>query len=120
MTIRRRLELKKLMMLAALLAMVLVAAAPALGQVAQGIGIGEAESGGAAPSTEVANEGNSSSICAAPLQQANSGNVQNGQGVNQANLKESDDIELTGANITISPELEFACTTTIQQAAAAG
>ncbi len=112
--------MKKLMMLAAMLAMVLVAAAPALGQVAQGIGIGEAESGDAEPEVAVANKGDSSNICAAPLQQTNTGNVQSGQGVNQYAVKESGDIELAGSNITISPELAAACEQTIQQAAAAG
>ena len=112
--------MKKLMMLAALLAMVLVAAAPALGQAAQGIGIGEAESGGAAPSTEVSNAGNSSSVCAAPLQQANSGNVQNGQARQTAFVEEAGDTELAGSTITISPALAAECSQTIMQAAAAG
>ncbi len=112
--------MKKLMMLAALLAMVLVAAAPALAQVVEEFEIEEAESGDAEPEVAVANKGDSSNICAALLQQTNTGNVQNIQGVNQYGVKESDDIEFEGSNITISPELAAACEQTIQQAAAAG
>jgi LPXTG-motif cell wall-anchored protein len=112
--------LKKLMMLAALLAMVLVAAAPAFGQVAQGIGVGEAESGDVEPEVAVANKGDSVNQCVALLQQANSGNVQNAQGVNQYGVTESGDIELAGSNITISPEAAQECEQVIEQAAAAG
>ncbi len=112
--------MKKLMMLAALLAMALVAAAPALAQVVQENEIEEAESGDAEPEVAVANKGDSSNVCAALLQQTNPGNVQNIQNVNQYDVKESDDIELAGSNITISPELAAECQQTIQQAAAAG
>ncbi len=112
--------MKKLMLLAALLAMVLVAAAPALGQVVEEFEIEEAESGDAEPEVAVANKGDSVNQCVALLQQTNTGNVQNIQGVNQYDVKESDDIEFEGAGITISPELEEACEQTIQQAAAAG
>ena len=90
------------------------------GNANQGFEIEEAESGDAEPEVAVANKGDSSNICAALLQQANTGNVQNVQGVNQYDVKESDDIEFEGSNITISPELAAACEQTIQQAAAAG
>ncbi len=112
--------MRKLMMLAALLAMVLVAAAPALGQVVEEFEIEEAESGDVEPSAEIANKGDSVNQCVGLLQQANSGNVQNIQGVNQYGVKESDDIELTGSNITISPEAALECEQKIEQAAAAG
>ncbi len=112
--------MKKLMLLAALLAMVLVAAAPALAQVVQEFEQEEAESGDAEPEVAVANKGDSASVCAALLQTAQTGNVQNTQGVNQYGVEESDDIEFEGSNITISPELAAACEQTIQQAAAAG
>ena len=112
--------MRKLMMLAALLAMVLVAAAPALGQVVEEFEIEEAESGDVEPSAEIANKGDSVNQCVGLLQQANSGNVQNIQGVNQYAVKESDDIELTGSNITISPEAALECEQKIEQAAAAG
>ncbi len=112
--------MKKLMMLGALLAMVLVAAAPALGQVVEEFEIEEAESGDAEPEIAVTNKGDSVNQCVAILQSTNTGNVQNIQGVNQYQVKESDDIELEGGGITISPELAQECEQIIQQAAAAG
>jgi LPXTG-motif cell wall-anchored protein len=112
--------LRKLMLLAAVLAMVLVAAAPALGQVGQGVGIGEAESGDVEPSAEIANKGDSSNACVALLQQANAGNVQNAQAVLQYAVKESGDIELEGSLIELNPALAAECQQTIEQAAAAG
>ncbi len=111
--------LRKLMLLAAMLAIVAVAAAPVLAQVVQEFELEEAESGDAEPELTVENTGDSSNICVGALQQTNTGNVQNIQGVNQYAVKETDDIELTGANITISPEAEVACEQTIEQAAAA-
>ncbi len=69
--------MKKLMLLAALLAMVLVAAAPALAQVVEEFEIEEAESGDAEPEIEVANKGDSVNQCVAILQSTNTGNVQN-------------------------------------------
>ena len=112
--------MRKLMLLAAMLAMALVAAAPALAQVVQENEIEEAESGDAEPEVAVANKGDSVNQCAAILQAAQTGNVQNIQTVQQYAVKESDDIEFEGSSITISPELEQACEQTIQQAAAAG
>ncbi len=111
--------MRKLMMLAAMLAIMVMAAAPVLAEVVQGIGIGEAESGDAEPELTVENTGDSSNICVGALQQTNTGNVQNAQGVNQYAVEESDDIELTGANITIEPAAAVECEQTIQQAAAA-
>src|SRR3712207_3597304 len=108
------------MMLGALLAMVLVAAAPALAQVVEEFEIEEAESGGAAPAAEIANAGDSVNQCVALLQSTNTGNVQNIQGVNQYGVQETDDIEIEGGGITISRELEQECQQVIQQAAAAG
>jgi LPXTG-motif cell wall-anchored protein len=109
-----------LMLLAAMLAMALVAAAPALAQVVEEFEIEEAESGGAAPELTVENAGDNVNLCAAVLQAAQTGNVQNIQAVQQYGVEESDDIEFSGSGITISPELEQACEQSIQQAAAAG
>ena len=91
-----------------------------VGPAIQEFEIEEAESGDAAPSLEVSNTGDSVNQCVGALQSANTGNVQNIQGVNQVGGEESDDIEFEGSSITISPELELACDQTIQQAAAAG
>ena len=107
------------MMLAAMLAMVMVVAVtPVLAQV-QEFEIEEAESGDAEPEFTVENTGDSSNICVGALQQTNTGNVQNVQGVNQYAVEESDDIEFEGSSITIEPEAEIACEQTIEQAAAA-
>jgi LPXTG-motif cell wall-anchored protein len=111
--------LRKLMLLAAMVALALVAAAPAVAQVAQEFEEEDVESGGVEPAVGIANKGNNVNLCAAVLQQAQSGNVQNEQGVIQYK-SEVDDIEFEGSTITITPELVSECTQVIEQAAAAG
>ena len=106
------------MLLAAMLAVVLVAAAPAVAQVTQEFGLEDVESGGVAPVTEITNSGNNANICPTVLQSGNSGNVQNAQGVVQYK-SEADDIGLGGSTITFEVAAEGACTQTIEQAAAA-
>ena len=69
--------MRKLMLLAAMVALALVAAAPAIAQVAQEFEEEDVESGGVAPEVEIANKGNNVNLCAAVLQSAQSGNVQN-------------------------------------------
>ena len=110
--------MRKLMLVAAMVALALVAAAPAVAQIAQETEQEDIESGGVAPAVEIANKGNNVNLCAAVLQQAQSGNVQNVQGTVQYET-EVDDIEFEGSTITITPELVSECTQTIQQAAAA-
>ena len=112
--------MRKLILLAAMLALALVAAAPAVAQVAQEFSEEDVESGGAAPEVEIANKGNNVSLCAALLQSAQSGNVQNQQGATQYQIPELDDIEFEGSNITLTPEAAQECVQTIEQAAAAG
>ncbi len=111
--------MRKLMLLAAMLALALVAAAPAIAQVGQEFSEEDVESGGVEPAVGIANKGNNVSLCAALLQSAQSGNVQNQQGVSQYQIPEVDDIEFEGSTITITPELVAECEQTIQQAAAA-
>jgi hypothetical protein len=112
--------LKKLMFLAAMLAIMAVAAAPVVAQVVvEEFEIEEAESGDAEPEFTVENTGDSSNICVGGVQSTNTGNVQNIQGVNQYAIPESDDIEFEGSSIVISPEAEIACEQTISQSAAA-
>ncbi len=108
------------MVLAAMVALALVAAAPAVAQIGQGFEQEDVESGGVEPAVGIANKGNNVNLCNAVLQQAQSGNVQNAQGVSQYQIPEVDDIEFEGSTITITPELVSECTQTIQQAAAAG
>ncbi len=106
------------MLLAAMVALALVAAAPAVAQIAQETEQEDVESGGAAPVTEIANKGNNVNLCAALLQNAQSGNVQNVQGASQYQIP-LDDIEFEGSNITLTPEAAQECEQVIQQAAAA-
>ncbi len=108
------------MLLAAMLALALVAAAPAIAQVGQEFEEEDVESGGVAPEVEIANKGNNVNLCAALLQSAQSGNVQNQQGVSQYQIPEVDDIEFEGSSITLTPEAAQECEQVIQQAAAAG
>ena len=110
--------MRKLMLVAAMVALALVAATPAVAQVGQGFSQEDVESGGVEPVTEIANKGNNVNLCAAVLQSAQSGNVQNQQGVTQYQVP-VDDIEFEGSTITITPELVSECTQTIEQAAAA-
>jgi hypothetical protein len=112
--------LKKLMLLVAMLAMTLVAAAPAIAQVSQEESERRITSGVASPKTEISNTGDQANLCAAVLQAANTGNVANEQGVTQYAQYRSDDIEFEGSDITITPELVNQCEQTIQQVTEAG
>ena len=110
--------MKKVMLLAALLAMVLVAAVPAIAQVTQEIEGAEQESGEVEIGFDVSNEGDNSNQCAAPLQFGNTGNITNSQGVLQY-ASEADDFELAGGETVFAPEFEQACEQAVQQSAAA-
>ncbi len=111
--------MKKLMVLGAIVAMVVVAAAPALAQVGQGFGESRVTSGKSSPSFSVSNKGNNVSLCPSGQQIGNTGQVANEQGVTQYNSK-ADDISFSGSEITITPSETAECTQTIEQAAAAG
>ena len=111
--------MRKLMLLAAMVAVVLVAAAPAIAQVSQGFSEEDVESGDVEPTVEISNKGNNVNLCPTVLQSSNSGNVQNEQGVVQYQVPEADDIEFEGSNITFEVAAEGACTQTIEQAASA-
>ena len=106
------------MLLWTMLAMVLVAAAPATAQLAQEFSEEDVESGDVEPSVEISNKGDNVNLCPTVLQSANTGNVQNEQGVTQYQ-DEVDDIEFEGSNITFETEAEGECVQTIEQAAAA-
>jgi hypothetical protein len=110
--------LRKLMMLGAMLAMVLVAAAPAIAQVGQEFEEEDVESGDVEPVVDISNKGDNVNLCPTVLQSGNSGNVQNQQGVVQYQ-SEADDIEFEGSSIEIASELESDTTQTIEQSAAA-
>ena len=101
-----------------MVAIAVVAVAPAAAQVAQEFGLEDVESGGVAPAVEISNAGNNVNMCPVVHQSANSGNVQNAQGVVQY-ASEADDIGLGGSSIEIVSESAGECTQTIEQAAAA-
>ena len=112
--------MKKLLLLVAMLAIVLVAAAPALTQPAQGFGESRVKSGANTPKTEVKNSGNNANLCPTVQQVSNTGQVANEQGVVQDNSK-ADDIDFSGSELHIDgASVTATCDQTIEQAAAAG
>ena len=110
--------MRKLMLVVAMLAVVLVAAAPAIAQVAQGFSESRVTSGAASPKVEIKNSGDNVNMCPTVQQVAQTGNVANEQGVVQYQTK-TDDIDFTGSSITVTPSETAECTQTIEQAAAA-
>ena len=111
--------MKKLMLVVAMLAVVLVAAAPAIAQVAQGFSERRDTSGSASPKIAVSNTGDNVNLCPTVQQVANTGQVLNEQGVVQY-FSTADDLDFTGSSITIEPSETASCTQTMEQAAAAG
>ncbi len=110
--------MRRIMVVLSLVAIVVVAAAPAVAQVSQGFSEEDVESGGVSPVTEITNSGNNVNLCPTVHQSANSGNVQNEQGVVQYETG-VDDIEFEGSTITFEVAAEGECTQTIEQAASA-
>jgi hypothetical protein len=109
--------LKKLMLLVAILALVLVAAAPVLAQVV-GFDDQEFESGEIETETSLAIEGNNNNQCAGLLQFGQTGNFGNEQGTAQYDQVEFEQ-EFAGPETEFGPENETACEQAVQQAAAA-
>jgi len=111
--------LKKLMMLGAIVAMVVVAAAPALAQVSNEFSERRDTSGTATPKVAISNTGKNANVCTALQQAAQTGQVLNEQGVVQY-VSKADDLELAGSELGLTPSETAECTQQIQQAAAAG
>ena len=111
--------MRKLMLLAAVLAMVIVAAVPAIAQIGQETEQ-EAESGDVDQSFSVTGGGDNSNQCVGIQGVANTGNAQNEIGLIQYG-SESDDFEFdeVGADISVSPENSTACDQQVNQAASA-
>ena len=109
--------MKKMMMLAAMLALVLAVAVPAVAQVSQG-DANKDTSGDVSDSFSVLSKGNNSNQCVNPLQFGNTGSNQNAQGFLQYNST-ADDLEAEGATFTFAPELTAPCTQAVQQSSAA-
>ena len=116
--------MKKLMMLAAMLAMALIAAAPALmsgsafAQEKQAFSERRITSGAASPKTEISNKGNNVNLCPTGQQATQTGNVANEQGAVQYASK-AEDIDFSGSELTLTPSETAECTQTIEQSAAA-
>ena len=116
--------MKKLMLVVAMLAVVLVAAVPALAQVSQEFSERRDTSGSASPKVAVSNTGDNVDLCPTVQQIAQTGNVLNEQGVVQY-FSTADDLDFAGSSITVGTEnapadVSATCTQTIEQAAAAG
>jgi hypothetical protein len=103
----------KLMLLVAILAMVVVALAPALAQVTVETGIEEFESGDAEGSTAVSNKGDLTNQCVTSGNFANSGNAGATAGVSQYQTG-TDDIEISGSTIEFGGGIAGECTQTIE------
>ena len=111
--------MKKLMMLGAMLALVLVATAPAIAQdFGQEFSERRDTSGSASPKAAVSNTGDNANLCPTVQQVANTGQVLNEQGVVQY-FSTADDLDFTGSSLTIETSETAGCTQTIEQAAAA-
>ena len=111
--------MKKLMLLAALLAMLIVAAVPAIAQIGQEAEQ-ETESGEVDQSFEVAGSGDNSNQCANIQGVANTGNAQNQLDLIQYG-SEADDFEFDegGSTLDVSPESSTTCDQQVNQAASA-
>ncbi len=110
--------MKKLILLAAILAMVMLAAAPALAQIEVGFDDQEFESGEIETETSLAIDGNNNNQCAGLLQFGNTGNFGNEQGTSQYDIPEFEQ-EFEGPETEFAPENETGCEQAVQQAAAA-
>src|SRR5918912_930296 len=100
-------------------AIVLVAAAPALAQVSNGFSERRITSGKSSPSFSVSNKGNNVNLCPTGQQVGQTGNVANEQGATQYKTK-TDNIDFSGSELTVTPDTTAECTQTLEQAAAAG
>src|ERR671929_1206997 len=104
------------MMMAAMLALVLVVAAPAIAQVTNAVGQ-ESETGNVTANFTATQSGNNSSQCVTPLQFGNTGSLQNGQAVLQYGSQTRGpfgDVELEGSTFTFNPSLNATCNQAVQ------
>ena len=109
--------MKKLIMLAAIMALALVAAVPAFAQLESGIEQ-ETESDDVAIGFDVANEGDYASQCTPAVQFGNTGNFDNASSFVQYD-GELDDFEPGGIEISFGGSQDVSCPSTIQQSSAA-
>jgi hypothetical protein len=101
--------LKKLMLLAALLAMVIVAAVPAIAQIEQD-SEQEADSGEVSQNFSVTGGGDNSNQCVGAQGVANTGNAQNQTNILQyASTVDEFEFEEVGGTMEVSPENSTTC-----------
>jgi hypothetical protein len=130
--------MKKLVMLAAMLALVVALAVPAIAQVRHdnndnffrfdnfngnngGVSqeiANENESGDVSLNFSVQSSGNNSNQCVTPLQFGNTGSNQNAQGFLQYNST-ADDLSGEGGDFIFAPSLSASCDQAVQQSSAA-
>ncbi len=139
--------MKRIMLVLSLAAMFMVAAAPAIAQsffVVEddvddfgNFDFDNIESGDIEAEVDIFNTGNNVNLCTTVVQSANTGNIQNAQGVTQLggdnngfvvddndfvldfNDGDVDDIEFEGSEIVIAPEASTQCVQSIEQTAIA-
>ena len=112
--------MKKMMMLAALLAMLVVAAIPAIAQVEQGFEQ-ETDSGEVEQSFEISGSGDNGNQCANVNGTTNTGNLQNQSGSIQyaSDIEEFEQDEI-GSDLSVTGTGSVTCEQQVNQAAAAG
>src|SRR3954469_12529823 len=108
--------LKKVMLLAALLAMAVVAAVPAIAQVTQ-TPEQEVESGDSSQNFTVTGGGNNSNACQGIQGISNTGNAVNNPNILQ--YASQGGVEVKGGDFEISPSSTTTCTQQVNQAASA-
>ena len=109
--------MRKLILLAAMLALALAIAVPAFAQLESGIEQ-ETESDDVAIGFDVSNTGDYASQCTPAVQFGNTGNFDNASSFVQYD-GEIDDFEPGGIAFTIEPTTEVGCDHTVQQSSAA-
>lgn len=110
--------MRKMMLLAAVLAMAVVAAVPAIAQVSQE-SEQDAESGDVDQSFTITSGGDNSSQCVGFSGVANTGNAQNQIGVLQYASEADFEFEEVGGSLDVSPEASTTCDQQVNQAATA-
>ena len=109
--------MKKLIVVAAMLALTLALAVPAIAQIAGGVGQ-SSESGDTALGFDVANQGDYASQCTPVSQFGNTGNFDNASSFVQYD-GEIDDFEPGGIEVGFGGSNSVECPSTIQQSSAA-
>ncbi len=110
--------MKKLLLMAAMLAVLALIAAPVLAQVGFEISDTENESGEIETENAFEIAGDNNNACLGTLQFGNTGNFTNQQGALQY-ASDADDLGFAGPGIGFAPESETACEQAVQQSAAA-